>query len=83
MKKTVDSLTHEVYNELNLVKGASAMAESEAHKKWTKENTVFIGLKLQKSTDADILAFLDGKPNQPTIKKALREYIANHEEEKL
>lgn len=57
------------------------MYESEAKRKWQKENTVFIGVKLQKSTDADILSFLQGKPNQTTIKLALREYMENHKEE--
>ena len=55
--------------------------ESEAHKRWVKENTVFVGVRLQKSTDADILAFLEGKANQTVIKAALREYIKNHPEE--
>lgn len=58
-----------------------SMPESEARKKWVKENTTFIGLKLQNSTDADILQFLEGKSNQTTIKLALREYIENHKEE--
>lgn len=57
------------------------MPESEAKRKWQKENTVFIGVKLQKSTDADILRFLDGKQNQTAIKQALREYMKNHPEE--
>ena len=57
------------------------MYESEAKRKWQKENTVFIGVKLQKSTDADILKFLEGKQNQTTIKLALREYMENHKEE--
>ena len=57
------------------------MYESEAKRKWQKENTVFIGVKLQKSTDADILQFLEGKANQTTIKAALREYMANHPNE--
>ena len=57
------------------------MYESEAKRKWQKENTVFIGVKLQKSTDADILAFLQDKQNQTTIKIALREYMENHKEE--
>lgn len=48
------------------------MMESEARKKWLKENTVFIGIRLQKSTDADILQYLEGKQNQTEIKKALR-----------
>ena len=53
--------------------------ESEAKRKWQKENTVFIGVKLQKSTDADILQFLEGKQRQTVIKYALREYIQNHQ----
>lgn len=53
--------------------------ESEAKRKWQKENTVFIGVKLQKSTDADILQFLEGKQRQTVIKSALREYIQNHQ----
>lgn len=54
------------------------MPESEAKKKWQKENTEFIGMKLQKSTDADILRYLEGKSKQTIIKAALREYIENH-----
>ena len=53
------------------MKGA-AKVETEARKAWTKANTVFIGVKLQKSTDADILEYLEGKQNQTEIKKALR-----------
>ena len=53
--------------------------ESEAKRKWQKENTVFIGVKLQKSTDADILQVLEGKQRQTVIKSALREYIRNHQ----
>ena len=56
------------------------MPDSQAKRDWQKENTVFIGLKLQKSTDADILQFLDGKVKQAVIKAALREYIQNHKE---
>ena len=54
------------------------MAESEAYKKWSKEKTVMVSMRLQKSTDADILKYLDGKPRQTVIKAALREYIQNH-----
>lgn len=39
---------------------------------WDKENTVFVGLKLQKSTDSDIIEYLQDKPKQTAIKKALR-----------
>lgn len=57
------------------------MAESEAYKKWSREKTVMVTMRLQKSTDSDILAFLEGKQKQTVIKQALREYIRNHEEE--
>ena len=63
------------------------MYESEAKRKWQKENTVFIGVKLQKGdTDKDILSFLQeqkekGTGYQTTIKKAIREYIKNHPKE--
>lgn len=39
---------------------------------WDKQNTVQISIKLQKNTDADILAYLDGKQKQTVIKEALR-----------
>ena len=40
-----------------------------------KEKTVFIGVKLQKSTDNDIIQFLDGKQKQTTFKTAIRYYM--------
>lgn len=49
---------------------------SEKRKAWEKENTVVISIKLQRSTDADILAYLDGKQKQTEIKKALRYWIS-------
>ena len=55
--------------------------EYESHKRWVKENTVMVTMRLQKNTDADILAFLEGKKNQTVIKAALREYMKNHTEE--
>lgn len=39
---------------------------------WDKENTVFIGIKLQKSTDSDIIEYLQDKSKQTTFKKAIR-----------
>ena len=56
------------------------MAETEAYKKWSREKTVMITMRLQKSTDADILDFLEGKAKQTVIKAALREYIKNYKE---
>ena len=58
------------------------MAESDAHKKWVKENTVFVGIRLQKSTDKDILDYLEGKQNQTEFKNAIRYYIKNHRKRK-
>ena len=54
------------------------MYESEAKRKWQKENTVFIGVKLQKSTDKGILEYLEGQSKQTVIKAALREYMERH-----
>jgi len=58
------------------------MAESDAHKKWVKENTVFVGIRLQKNTDKDIIDYLDGKQNQTEFKKAIRYYIKNYRKRK-
>ena len=54
------------------------MPASEAYKKWAKEKTVVLSLRFQKSTDADIIEYLEGKSKQGTIKEALREYMKNH-----
>ncbi len=48
------------------------MAETQARKEWTKENTTFVGLKLNKHTDKDILDALEGKPKQTEIKRLIR-----------
>lgn len=49
-----------------------------ASSEWKKKNTVFIGLRLFKTTDADIIAYTDKEPNKGAfVKKALRYYIAN------
>lgn len=84
----VDSSTPTVVKSFYHIVGGEEMSEeerkyyeSEAKRKWQKENTVFIGVKLQKSTDADILQYLDGKSRQTVIKSALREYMTNHPEE--
>jgi hypothetical protein len=52
------------------------MGQLASKTRWDKENTVFIGLKLVKSTDADILDALEGKPKQTTIKALIRQAIA-------
>ena len=37
------------------------MPDSEAKKRWMRENTVVITVKCMYKSDADILEFLDGK----------------------
>ena len=53
---------------------------SEKRKAWEKENTVVISIKLQRSTDADILRYLNGKSKQTIIKLALRGYMEKYPE---
>ena len=60
-------------------KGCSKMTDAE--RKWKKENSVMLSMRLQKSTDADILEYLEGKQKQTIIKLALREYMENHKED--
>ena len=53
-----------------------SIPDSEAKKRWDKENTVFIGLKLVKTTDADILSAFDPtKPKQMQIKAWIRKAL--------
>ena len=49
---------------------------------WNKGNTVFIGIRLQKTTDNDIITYLQGKTKQSVIKKALRLLIKTETENK-
>ena len=44
----------------------------EAKKEWIKQNTTFIGLKLNNNTDKDILESLKDKPKQTEIKRLIR-----------
>jgi hypothetical protein len=49
-----------------------------AQERYDRENTVFVGLKLNKKTDADILDLLAKSDNkQGTIKKILKEFVKN------
>ena len=50
-------------------------AQLKAQTKYDTENTVQIHLKLNRGTDADILAWLEGKPKQTVIKEAIREMM--------
>lgn len=55
--------------------------DTEAKKRWDKENTFFIGIKFQKKTDQDVIDFLEGKNKRNIILAAIREYMENHKEE--
>lgn len=50
----------------------AAMSESEAKRNWRKENTIIVKARLQRSTDADILQYLEGKSPAGEIKRGLR-----------
>ena len=61
----------------------SAPAVAYDEKKRKEEYTVMFSMRLQKSTDADILEYLAqqmerGESRQGIIKKALREYMTTH-----
>lgn len=58
------------------------MPDSEAKSNWMKKNTVMVTVKMMNKGDADIIAFLEGKPKATIIKEALREYMAAHREDK-
>lgn len=48
------------------------MPDSAAKRKWDAEHTVYISLKLNNCTDADILDALSGKARQTEIKRLIR-----------
>lgn len=53
------------------------MATVESNERWKKENTVFVGLRLMKKTDMDIIEHLgDEERKQPRVKELLRLGIA-------
>ncbi|MCM1508996.1 MAG: hypothetical protein NC177_17950 [Ruminococcus flavefaciens] len=52
------------------------MAETKAHKEWTKQNTTFIGLRFNNNTDKDILKALEDKPKQTEIKRLIRKGLS-------
>lgn len=43
---------------------------------WNRNNTKFIGVKLNIRTDADIIQYLEGKSPQTEIKRLIRAEIA-------
>lgn len=60
--------------------------ESEAKRKWQKEHTVLVGVKLQKKGDKDILDYLEKQAEKDpefkrasAFKEALREKMAREQ----
>ena len=60
-------------------RGLKSIADSQAKKDWIKQNTTFIGLKLNNKTDADILQALEGKQKQTELKRLIRQGLAQEE----
>ena len=59
------------------------MPDSEAKKKWMKENTHVFSVKLMKKSEQDIIEYLEamlerGIGKGTVLKLALREYMQNH-----
>ena len=57
------------------------MRDKELNRKWIKENKSFYGISLMKSSDMDIITYLDtvkenGGSIQGTIKEAIRFFLA-------
>ena len=58
------------------------MPDSEAKKAWMRENARQYTVKVMRRTEPDIIEFLERQEKATTtIKKAIREYMANHPEE--
>lgn len=64
------------------VRSVVSEAKKKSQKIWDASNTVRFTTKFNKRTDEDIIAILErADSKQGLIRKALREYIANHKEE--
>lgn len=62
------------------------MPDSEAKKKWMSENSIVFSVKFMRTTEADMIEYMEkhmknGVAKGTLIKKALREYMTNHPEE--
>lgn len=59
------------------------MPDSEAKKRWSKENMLLIGLKLHRAKDADIIEYLEekGADKQKVIKEAIRYHMKRKRDE--
>ena len=69
-----------VQSEHPIRKGKRKMPDSEAKKKWIRENTTMIHIKLNHNTDKDLLAFFETLDNRAGfIKQLCRDYLKEHQ----
>lgn len=57
------------------------MSTGKTHTEWDKKNTVMLSLKFTKSTDADIIDYLNRHGKQPEIKRLIRKAIEEEKQE--
>lgn len=62
------------------MRGNKPMPESEAKKKWMKENTTVITVKFMHNTEKELLDYLKAGKPATILKAALREYMENHKD---
>ena len=61
-------------------KGKNKMPPTEAKKRWERENTTMIHIKLNHNTDKDLLAFFETLDNRAGfIKQLCRDYLKEHQ----
>lgn len=64
------------------------MPYSDARKRWDKDNTVIFSVKFFKTSEQDLIDFMDSKVDKAAgigrgtvLKMALKEYMENHKGE--
>lgn len=64
-------------NATPLKKPAMSEGKITAKERYDARTAVYVSLKLNKGTDADILQAIDGKPKQTEIKRLIRQGMKN------
>jgi hypothetical protein len=54
--------------------------ETEAHKRWMRENTKIFSVRVMRRTEADIFEYLEGKTPADEFKKGIRLLIEKEKE---
>lgn len=57
--------------------------ETEAHKKWMKENSKTFSVRVMRRTESDIFEYLEGKAPTEEFKKGIRLLIEKEKENKV